>query len=148
MRKDGDVFEPCSNLLHLWVSDHFYCGKSRMCFCAAEAGSGWRMTDMKGLTCHTAFDLLSLEQDKRGAKCQVIQVTHPQTHISAHREGFGDEWFIIKKPQNPPAILWMACKNSKMIIFMKIIVTGGTRSACQPQDFHALFFPWVCLFLL
>lgn len=42
------------------------------------------MTDMKGLTCHIAFDLLSLEQDKRGAKCQVIQVTHPQMHISAH----------------------------------------------------------------
>lgn len=39
------------------------------------------MTDMKRLTCHIAFDLLSLEQDKREAKCQVIQVTHPHTHV-------------------------------------------------------------------
>lgn len=44
------------------------------------------MTDMKGLTCHIAFDLPSLEQDKREAKCQVIQVTHPHTHMYTHTE--------------------------------------------------------------
>lgn len=44
------------------------------------------MTDMKRLTCHIAFDLLSLEQDKREAKCQVIQVTHPHTHVHTRKE--------------------------------------------------------------
>ena len=100
------------------------------------------MTDMKGLTCHIAFDLLSLEQDKRGAKCQVIQVTHPHTRISTQR-GKGRLMFY-NKTSNPPAILWMAGKNSKLIIFIEIIVTGGTRAACQPQDFHALFHECVC----
>ena len=61
------------------------------------------MTDMKGLTCHIAFDLLSLEQDKRGAKCQVIQVTHPHTRISTQR-GKGRLMFY-NKTSNPPAIL-------------------------------------------
>lgn len=52
------------------------------------------MTDTKGLTCHIAFDLLSLEEDKRDAKCQVIRVTHP--HMHTQTETGRDECFIIK----------------------------------------------------
>lgn len=51
---------------------------------------------MEGLTCHIAFDLLSLEQDKRDAKCQVIRVTHPHVHTQTETGGGGDECFIIK----------------------------------------------------
>lgn len=55
---------------------------------------------MKGLTCHNAFDLLSLEQDKREAKCQVIRVTHPHMHTQTETER--DDCFIIK-PQSHQA---------------------------------------------
>lgn len=55
---------------------------------------------MKGLTCHIAFDLLSLEQDKREAKCQVIRVMHPHMHTQTETER--DECFIIK-PQTHQA---------------------------------------------
>lgn len=115
--------------------------------CAAEAGSGWRMTDMKGWACHIAFDLLSLEQDKREAKCQVIQVTHPQTHAWLHTKaaGWGDECFIIKPKTHQPFGGWHILTVS-LSFWYKIIVTGGTRSVCQPQDFHALFYE--CVFLL
>lgn len=65
-----------------------------ICVCAAEPGSGCGMTDRKGLTCHIAFDFLSLEQDKREAKCQVIRVTHPHMHTQTETER--DECFIIK----------------------------------------------------
>lgn len=101
---------------------------------------GWPVT--QHLT-YYPWNRIKGEPNVKWYKWRILKRTYPHTE-----RDFGDEWFIIKKPQNPPAILWMACKNSKMIIFMKIIVTGGTRSACQPQDFHALFFPWVCLFLL
>lgn len=49
-----------------------------------------------------------------------------------------------ENPKNPTAILRVACINRKLIILGKIIVTGGTRSVCQPQDFHALFNECVC----
>lgn len=69
--------------------------------CAAEFWSEPRMTDMKGSTCHVAFDLLSLEEDERGGKCQVIQVTH-----ILHREGWLDECFTIKPRTHQPFWGW------------------------------------------
>lgn len=95
------------------------------------------MTDMKGLTCHIAFDLLSLEEDKRRGKCRVIQVTLPQTHISAHR-GMG-RWMAYNKNPRPSGHSVHVKKKqqtSKLNIFMEIIVDGDARSESKQKDFH------------
>lgn len=93
---------------------------------------------MKGLTCHIAFDLLSLERDKREAKCQVIRVTHPHMHTQTETER--DECFII----NPKPTRHSLDINRKLSIPVKTIVTGGTCSVWQPQDFHVLFCKCAC----
>lgn len=96
---------------------------------------------MKGLTCHIAFDLLSLEQDKREAKCQVIRVTHPHMHTQTETER--DECFIIK-PQTHQAF-----SRYKQ----KAYHSGGDNShqwhlQCVSATGFSCPFLQVCLFLL
>lgn len=74
--------------------------------CAAEDGLGWRMTDVKGLTCHIAFDLLSLEHNKKGSQMSSDTSDASSNHISTQREGWGDEWFIIKPKAQQPFCAW------------------------------------------
>lgn len=82
------------------------------CLCAAETGSGWRMTDVKGLTCHIAFDLVSLEHDETGAKHRDPGDASSNIRRKAMR------WMVYNKTtQSPAAILCVACKNSNLVFF-------------------------------